>query len=66
MATNLSQGSAQIFQFPPRGRFAIGGDDARNKNAATFATSFPAINAISGAWYHDEAVRDDAEPTRKN
>lgn len=67
MTTNAPQGSAQIFTFPPRGRFAVGGADtaAQSKTAANFASPQVVSAAFSGAWYHDEAVRDE-EPPRKN
>lgn len=64
MTTNAPQGSAQIFTFPPRGRFAIGGTDSAHNKPALF-TQQAVIAAASGAWYHDEAVRDDEQP-RKN
>ena len=65
MATNAPQGSAQIFKFPPRGRFAVGGTDSAQNKPANFTTQQAVIAAAGGAWYHDEAIRDD-EPSRKN
>jgi hypothetical protein len=58
--TNAQNGSATIYQFPARGRFATGAarDEAK---AATVAA--PRIVFGSG-WYHDEAI--EAERTRKN
>jgi hypothetical protein len=65
MPINAPQGSAQIYKFPPRGRYAAGGNDIpQNTQPANF-TSQQAIVGASGAWYHDEAVRD-AEQPRKN
>jgi hypothetical protein len=64
--TEVSRSSAQIFQFPPRGRYAIGGNDTSyHKQAVTFAPRV-AIATLSGAWYHDEAVRESEQPPRKN
>jgi len=64
--TEVSPSSAQIFQFPPRGRFALGNNDiAYRKQAANFAPRL-AVAALSGAWYHDEAVRESEQPPRKN
>jgi hypothetical protein len=65
MTTNVPQGSAQIFTFPPRGRFAVGGADSAQNKPANFTTHHAVIVGAGGAWYHDEAVRDD-EPPRKN
>ena len=62
MTTQAQGESATIYQFPARGRFA----------AATLrdAQGHPAMQrvvhaAVSGAWYHDEAIRQDEAP-RKN
>ena len=62
MTTHAQGESETIYQFPVRGRFA----------AATLrgAQGHPAMQrvvhaAVSGAWYHDEAIRQDEVP-RKN
>lgn len=65
MATNVPQGSAQIFKFPPRGRYAVGDANPAQNRSANFTGPQAVIVGTSGAWYHDEAVRDD-EPPRKN
>jgi hypothetical protein len=65
MTTNVPQGSAQIFTFPPRGRFAVGGTDSAQNKPANFSMQQAVIAGASDAWYHDEAVRDDEQP-RKN
>ena len=54
------QGSAKIYDFPLRGRFAISA--SHESEAAKFATQAPAI--MFGSWYHEEAI--EAERTRKN
>jgi Protein of unknown function (DUF2735) len=51
--------SAEIIQFPPRGRFAAGACEEANVTRIS-----PRI-AFAGAWYHEEAIRE-AEPRRKN
>jgi hypothetical protein len=55
------QGSAKIYDFPPRGRFAVSAshDDS---DAAKSTLRAPAI--AFGNWYHEEAI--EAERTRKN
>jgi hypothetical protein len=61
--TNTFSGSAKIYAFPPRGRFAIssqnpGGDSEASMPAA--AMQLPReVKLVSGsAWYHDEAIQD--------
>ncbi len=55
MTTNILAGSAQIFQFPPRGRFALNAhDDSRTAIVSTQAVRIVA----SGGWYHDAAIQE--------
>jgi hypothetical protein len=61
MTTNISTGSAQIFQFPPRGRFAL---NARDDIKTVVATA-PAVRVVSSGWYHDAAIQE-AEHARSN
>lgn len=56
--TDVQNGSATIYQFPPRGRFA---QPARSE-AELKAIEAPSI-AFGSGWYHDEAI--EAERTRK-
>ncbi len=62
MTTNTS-GSAKIYAFPPRGRFAlrIRGDDAAPKVELPYG-----VKLVSGAsgWYHEEAIRSAADTER--
>ena len=64
MATSVPQGSAQIFTFPPRGRYAVGDANPAQNRPAKLTTPQAVIVGTSGAWYHDEAVQD-AERVRK-
>jgi uncharacterized protein DUF2735 len=58
--TTHYQGSARIYDFPPRGRFAV---SAAQDSAAAPAT--PRAPAVAfGSWYHEEAI--EAERARKN
>jgi hypothetical protein len=59
MSANL-QGSAKIYDFPPRGRFVVAAHD--EPNSAGPSPRAPAI--AFGSWYHEEAI--EAERTRKN
>jgi hypothetical protein len=65
MTTPIS-GSATIYAFPPRGRFA-----KKPLNEAAMPARSPAFAAgariiSQGAWYHEEAIQDErtVEPWR--
>jgi Protein of unknown function (DUF2735) len=60
MTTNVENGSATIYQFPARGRFAL---SAPREDVKAAAVAAPRVVFGSG-WYHDEAI--EAERTRKN
>jgi hypothetical protein len=66
---NTNSGSATIYTFPPRGRFALRIDD-RNSTAAANVPLPRGVKLVSGgsSWYHDEAVQDAIanEPGSKN
>ena len=66
MTTNMGRGSATIYEFPLRGRFAMGAHLDENTPATNFASPRVAQAVFGGAWYHEEAVREEAEPARKN
>jgi Protein of unknown function (DUF2735) len=63
MTTHLHRGSANIYEFPARGRFAEKRDDSSpvsNPTSLHFAKT-----TFGSAWYHEEAVQD-AERGGKN
>lgn len=60
MTTSPDRGSAKIYEFPKRGRFASAEPAATADRAHTRA----AVMAIGDAWYHDEAI--DADRNRRN
>jgi hypothetical protein len=62
MTTNARGGSAEIYQFPVRGRFATADQQTQAHDSRVFSRA--AAVAVGGAWYHDEAI--EAELTRKN
>jgi len=67
MTANSDRASAQIIQFPARGRFASAAN--RDENSVT-ATAAPRAKmamgiAMGSGWYHEEAIRD-AERDRNN
>ncbi len=57
MTTNDNRESAKIYTFPLRGRFAV--DNQETKSAANFSLPRGSKIAVGGAWYHEEAVRDE-------
>jgi hypothetical protein len=57
MTMDMSRGSAQIFEFPRRGRFAVAGHLDDNNSAANFASPRVASTVCGSAWYHDEAIQ---------
>jgi Protein of unknown function (DUF2735) len=64
MTTSLAGGSAQIYEFPPRGRFALNGRDESQLRANLEIQ--PLVKVASGSgWYHDAAI-DEAEHSRSN
>jgi hypothetical protein len=63
MKTQFHRGSANIYEFPARGRFAEKREDsnpASNPTLPRFAKT-----VFGGAWYHEEAVQE-AERAGKN
>lgn len=65
MTMNQDRRSAEIYQFPPRGRFAVAGQYDESESVSGLALSRLATTAIGGNWYHEEAIRD-AERARKS
>ena len=58
MTANSDRGSAEIYQFPARGRFAA------NKNSETKDASTPTSHhvvkvAVGSGWYHDAAIQEE-------
>jgi hypothetical protein len=65
MTMSHDRRSAEICQFPPRGRFAASARRDESKSAAGIAMPRLATTTFSGSWYHEEAIRD-AERARKS
>jgi hypothetical protein len=65
MTTSFPRGSAQIYEFPSRGRFAVNGRD-QSKPRANVEPQ-PLVKVASGSgWYHDAAIAEEAERSRSN
>lgn len=62
MATTLQRGSATIVQFPPRGRFAVGGE--RDEAQSNLVALRVPKTVYGSGWYHDEAIQDADRPRR--
>ena len=57
MTTNFQRGSAKIYEFPARGRFAQSSHE--ETSAAATATPPRAAKIVcGGAWYHEQAIED--------
>ena len=63
MTTNFSgapttSGSAKIYPFPARGRFAAGGQRDEAEQTARVALPPGVKIASGGGWYHEAAIED--------
>jgi hypothetical protein len=58
MATSISPGSARIYEFPRRGRFAARNESPERTNLEAQA----AVTAVGDCWYHDAAIAEEAQP----
>jgi len=62
--------SATIYEFPARGRYAVGGQGQQAQSATinfappSFAPSRNVKTVLGNGWYHDEAIAEDT--LRKN
>jgi Protein of unknown function (DUF2735) len=54
--TTLDRGSAKIYAFPARGRFAAGNQRNDANPSADRAMPRVAKVAFGSCWYHDEAI----------
>ena len=64
MTTSIPRGSARIYEFPLRGRFAQGLRD--EQQAPINLEAQAAVTAVGGCWYHDAAIAEEAERSRSN
>jgi hypothetical protein len=59
MTSTLPRGSATIYQFPARGRFATAGNGDQSDSAINLMAARAAKIVSGGAWYHEAAIHDD-------
>jgi Protein of unknown function (DUF2735) len=62
MTMNIS-GSARIYEFPLRGRFA---QSARDEQRTNLEAQAAMSAAVSSGWYHDAAIAEEAERSRNS
>jgi len=60
MTANSDRVSAQIFQFPARGRFATAAS-RDEKSVADLTAPRVARIAMGSGWYHDQAIQDERD-----
>jgi hypothetical protein len=61
MTTSIPRGSARIYEFPLRGRFA------QEQQAPINLEEQAAVRvAVGSGWYHDAAIAEEAERLRNN
>jgi hypothetical protein len=63
MNSGLNQGSARIYQFPARGRSALGGRHHEETRTADPASTYVGDSACSDSWYHQAAI-EESKPVR--
>lgn len=59
MTSSISRGSAQIYEFPPRGRFALTGGD-QSQPRTNLESPSPVKVAAGSGWYHEAAIEEAA------
>jgi hypothetical protein len=59
MKSNLSYGSAKIYQFPVGGRAGLmGRPHGETQSPIDQTARYPNETICSGSWYHEEAIRE--------
>jgi hypothetical protein len=68
MTTNSPQTSAKIIPFPKGGRASVGKifDSVRGFDSGKINETMPISEASSGSWYHDEAIQEAANWSKKH
>jgi hypothetical protein len=64
MTMTYDRPSAEIYQFPARGRFSAAGHRDQPKPATGIAPSRVPTTVFGSNWYHEEAIQE-AERARK-
>jgi hypothetical protein len=66
MTTNFPPGwSAEIYEFPKRGRSDIGGQHEDNNAANEFASPHLPEVSFGTGWYHDAAIQESRRPFKR-
>ncbi|MEH2509243.1 hypothetical protein V1291_000597 [Nitrobacteraceae bacterium AZCC 1564] len=66
MVTNVSHGTAKIYQFPVRGRKTAGGD--REQIKPTTDPKFQPVlgDTFGSGWYHEAAIEEERRQPREH
>jgi hypothetical protein len=64
MTAHLTSGSATIYTFPPRGRFALNGQNEQAQFAANLQLPRGVKISHGSSWYHDEAIQESLQAER--
>ena len=59
MTTDFDRSSATIYQFPPRGRYAIGARQSGPQRGSMMDVALPHMATLGSSWYHEEAIREE-------
>jgi hypothetical protein len=61
MTTDFDRSSATIYQFPPRGRYALGAGQLAAERGSMMDLALPRMTSptLGGSWYHEEAIREE-------
>lgn len=65
MTSHLPRESAQIYQFPARGRFAAASHRDQSESVVNLMSPRVGKTVLGGAWYHEAAIQD-SEQGRTN
>jgi Protein of unknown function (DUF2735) len=65
MTMTYDRPSAEIYQFPPRGRFAVASHCDQSRPDAAMSPSRVPTTVFGANWYHEEAIQE-AERARKS
>jgi hypothetical protein len=65
MIENAPRETAKIYKFPLGGRAGLAIQRDGPASVSTFKPAPVATAIMSGSWYHDDAIRQEAELARK-
>lgn len=66
MATNVSHGTAKIYQFPVGGRKAVGSDREQTKQVTDPRFQPVLGDTFGNGWYHEAAIEEEKRRQREH